>query len=978
MRKGFIMLFSLVVPLTLSAQSRITVDAAKVEGTIPQLIYGAGAEDVNHEIYGGLYDQRIFGESFEEPAFTQISGFASYDNLWSLEGDVLRLDTDGFGKIVYNGRKLSKATVEVDMRIDGADAIAGFIFNVSGAANGADAFNGYEISLDAGDRKLVVGKHENNWQPITEVPVEFSPAEWNRLRVDFDGAKVSVFINDEKIYDYLDTANPLTEGYVGLRSYDGSASFRNLKIDGSQITFGALPADVDNFRRYDDYWIVEDDVMRTSTQGFAKAVYQGGEMQEGSVSADVRMDGARSISGFIIDVSDAGNGADAFRGYEISLDADDHKVVVGKHDHDWQPIADIPASFNSSEWNSLRVDFSGATFTVFLNVTSVYEYTDDSNPLMKGKVGLRTFDGPASFRDFRIDGETIALRNTPVGVSSMWTPVGSGVYEHDGTQAFNGTYSQKIIGAAGDGICNFGLNKWGIGIVEAAPMSGYVYLKGNVDNAYVALQSADGSREYCRSEIGGIGQDWQRFDFEMTPSASDNNARFVVALDGEGTMWVDMAMLHTSSFPYRADLTQNFMNEKLTFLRYGGTMINAPEYKVKNMMGPRDQRPPYKGHWYRYSTNGFGIIEFVAFARKIGTEPTFSINIEDNPQDVIALLEELEPYDLKYIEIGNEENIGDESLSAYEHYVERFLAFYNAIHPLYPELQFINAAWWRQDKPELMKYVFDSLDGKAALWDYHPWTDEIDQARAVETELKNMRQMFLDWNPQTSMKCAILEENGNTHNMHRALSHAVVLNAVRKMNGFVQLDSPANALQPYLQNDNGWDQGQIFFNSSMSWCQPPYYAQQMAASHHQPLLINSVSSNRNINMTATRSEDGRTVVLHIVNTSSNDISVDIDMKNVGNISNIRRVSLCGDLADINTPHEPEKIIPQETELQDMQMTLEAKSYTVLEVSCDVLDNIGNVTLDESQESVYYNISGQRVTDPQHGIYINNSGQKVMM
>lgn len=509
-------------------------------------------------------------------------------------------------------------------------------------------------------------------------------------------------------------------------------------------------------------------------------------------------------------------------------------------------------------------------------------------------------------------------------------------------------------------------------------MSGYVYLKGNVDNAYVALQSADGSREYCRSEIGGIGQDWQRFDFEMTPSASDNNARFVVALDGEGTMWVDMAMLHTSSFPYRADLTQNFMNEKLTFLRYGGTMINAPEYKVKNMIGPRDQRPPYKGHWYRYSTNGFGIIEFVAFARKIGTEPTFSINIEDDPQDVIALLEELEPNDLKYIEIGNEENIGDESLSAYEHYVERFLAFYNAIHPLYPELQFINAAWWRQDKPELMKYVFDSLDGKAALWDYHPWTDEIDQARAVETELKNMRQMFLDWNPQTSMKCAILEENSNTHNMHRALSHAVVLNAVRKMNGFVQLDSPANALQPYLQNDNGWDQGQIFFNSSMSWCQPPYYAQQMAASHHQPLLINSVSSNRNINMTATRSEDGRTVVLHIVNTSSNDISVDIDIKNAGNISNIRRVSLCGDLADINTPHEPEKIIPQETELQDMQMTLEAKSYTVLEVSCDVLDNIGNVTLDESQESVYYNISGQRVTDPQHGIYINNNGQKVIM
>ena len=62
----------------------------------------------------------------------------------------------------------------------------------------------------------------------------------------------------------------------------------------------------------------------------------------------------------------------------------------------------------------------------------------------------------------------------------------------------------------------------------------------------------------------------------------------------------------------------------------------------------------------------------------------------------------------------------------------------------------------------------------------------------------------------------------------------------------------------------------------------------------------------------------------------------------------------------------------------MQMILEAKSYTVLEVLCDVPDNINDVTLEENQDSVYYNISGQRVADPQHGIYINDSGQKVIM
>lgn len=239
MKQTIVALLASVVPLSLSAQTRITVDASKIEGSIPALIYGAGAEDVNHEIYGGLYDQRIFGESFEEPAFSLVNGFASYDNQWSLENDVLRIDTDGFGKIVYQDRSLQKASVDVDMRIDGADAIAGFIFNVSGAGNGADAFNGYEVSVDAAERKLVVGKHENNWQPVAEVPLTVTPGEWNKLRVDFDGARFTVFLNGDEVYDYEDVTNPLTGGYVGLRSYDGSASFRNLRIDGDMIEFRA-------------------------------------------------------------------------------------------------------------------------------------------------------------------------------------------------------------------------------------------------------------------------------------------------------------------------------------------------------------------------------------------------------------------------------------------------------------------------------------------------------------------------------------------------------------------------------------------------------------------------------------------------------------------------------------------------------------------------------------------------------------------
>jgi alpha-L-arabinofuranosidase len=53
-----------IVPVTPTIQ----VDASSTTGPIPQADTAMGMEDVNHEIYGGLYSQMIFGEAFQEPA----------------------------------------------------------------------------------------------------------------------------------------------------------------------------------------------------------------------------------------------------------------------------------------------------------------------------------------------------------------------------------------------------------------------------------------------------------------------------------------------------------------------------------------------------------------------------------------------------------------------------------------------------------------------------------------------------------------------------------------------------------------------------------------------------------------------------------------------------------------------------------------------------------------------------------------------
>ncbi len=55
-------------------EASITVDAAKIRDRISPLTFGACFEDLNHEIYGGLYAQMIYGESFEAGAARNESG----------------------------------------------------------------------------------------------------------------------------------------------------------------------------------------------------------------------------------------------------------------------------------------------------------------------------------------------------------------------------------------------------------------------------------------------------------------------------------------------------------------------------------------------------------------------------------------------------------------------------------------------------------------------------------------------------------------------------------------------------------------------------------------------------------------------------------------------------------------------------------------------------------------------------------------
>ena len=801
----------------LAQNARITVDASRVTNRITPWMYGSCIEDVNHEIYGGFYDQKIFGESFEEPP--PSSTFAGWTN--------------------YGG----------------------------------------------------------NWQ----------------------GAK-------------------------------GNNT-------GTSISVAASAG--------------------------SKLVREGQTVGDGIVTADITFPDARGDNaGLLVRVSQPGIGADNFDGYEISLSASQQHIVLGKHRHNWQLLRQVPVQVVVGRANHLRVELAGPRARISLNggAQPLIDYTDTDAPFLTGQVALRTWNADAAFADVQLGegrqrGAEQFVSSTNSALSGQWDAVRTGTakaeYVHDARNPYNGTYSQMVRHGAGSGtvgVANRGLNRWGIAAHKGKPLQGRVYLRADELSGpvTVALQSADGTKTYATHSIRRVSGQWAKYPFTLAPDATDKNARFEVWLDRPGTLWIDQAVLMGTgaaqfkgaapqALPLRADIGQALVEQGLTFMRYGGTMVNAPGYRWKKMIGDRDQRPPYRGHWYPYSTNGFGIEEFLQFCEAARIEAAFAINIEEAPQDAADLVEYLngaattpwgkvraanghpQPYNVRWIEIGNEEVIGSDDAEGYQHYIERFKLLHAAMHAKDPTIQFVNAAWWRPESPN-MATVFKALEGMATYWDLHVWADDARSGTRVDKDLAQMQSLFQQWVPGTKTKVVIFEENGNLHNMQRALGHATVLNATRRHGDFVLVSCPANALQPWGQNDNGWNQGQIFFTPDRVWGMPPYYAQQMTARNHQPLrVVNTLEGGPNLDVTATRSEDGKTLVLHVVNTGSAVQSASLALTGFAGCRPTAQVwTLSAPPQAVNAPASPEAVRVQESTLQTagtaFNYTFAANSYTILRLT----------------------------------------------
>ena len=181
-----------------------------------------------------------FGDTFNlAPAASPVAGFTAYGGTWEVKDGILHAGPGAGPKLIADRPPFSEGWVGAEVLLpDGGGGNAGFIVKVGEPGIGADKFNGYEISLDAENQYLRLGRHRQNFELIRDTPCEVPVNQWVALAVRMDSASLEVRINGKTIVAYKDDRHPLVSGTFGIRPWQRKARFRNLwvgKDDARQL-----------------------------------------------------------------------------------------------------------------------------------------------------------------------------------------------------------------------------------------------------------------------------------------------------------------------------------------------------------------------------------------------------------------------------------------------------------------------------------------------------------------------------------------------------------------------------------------------------------------------------------------------------------------------------------------------------------------------------------------------------------------------
>ncbi len=419
---------------------------------------------------------------------------------------------------------------------------------------------------------------------------------------------------------------------------------------------------------------------------------------------------------------------------------------------------------------------------------------------------------------------------------------------------FKGSKGQK------SGVANEGF--WGINAVQGSSYRLSFWAKGKLQAPLRAtITDAAGTKVYAEAVVPGqISGKWQKFTVALTANANDANARLALTAEGKGVVTLDVVSLmpptfHNHANGLRPDLASMLDALHPKFLRFpGGCFVEGQEspenaFHWEKTIGPIETRPGHKNvNWGYRTSDGMGFDEYLQLAEDIGAQPLYVVNVGlwhggmtpyDSIQpwidETMAALEYANgpvtskygalraknghpaPYNIEYLEIGNENNQPDPALQS-DHYYDRFKQFKEAVLAKYPNMHLIgNVQAWGNDDPKW------ETDESVELVDEHYYRNPAWFANNFHKYDSYDRK-----GPKVYVgEYAVTQGFGNHGSLDAALGEAVYMMGMENNSDIVRMASYAPIFANV--NDLKWRPDMIQFDANGAFGTPSYYVQQLMA-----------------------------------------------------------------------------------------------------------------------------------------------------
>ena len=534
---------------------------------------------------------------------------------------------------------------------------------------------------------------------------------------------------------------------------------------------------------------------------------------------------------------------------------------------------------------------------------------------------------------------------------------------------------QVISVASGSvGLANGGY--WGIGLRDNTTYRVSFWAKKgpNFSGTLKAKLESNGGTVYAQSPDFKPTAKWQHFTCDLTTRGvakvtGDN--RFVLYASTPGDVYFDVVTVMPPTWKnrpngLRLDLAERLAALKLKYIQFpGGCTAESSSMQVcwnwKNSVGPLEQRPGSTRNNWKYKNDlYFGLDEYLELCEDLGAEPVYvtSAGMSEGPwdkelyglcpldkmqpiiDDILDLLEYCKgptssrwgakraanghpaPYNLKYIEIGNEN--GDVTARDYG---PRYAMIHNALLARYPDL----------------KIMFNGLHQKEVL----PTTfanpvDYVDDHTGAKG-LSSMYDKFNTIDPAWKKVCVAEYANSNAGNVGNvignlgdALADAAFMLGCEKNSQNMWWTGYSN-YAGFVGHCN-WGPCIVWNDAVSNFVAPSYYMQKMLFSDNQGTRVLPFTQNTahcfwsaSVDTAAGKND----VLLKVANESAAAEEVNITLKGVPKVHPTgHSTTLAGAPEDENSIANPTKIAPSTgtfTTGSNFKYRFPAYSITVLRI-----------------------------------------------